>query len=291
MALLATVAAVLAATAPRAPEVVRGPVATQVTRARRDRGLAAGPRRPTQALLVGRRTYRVGAPRDAVVRLTGLVPGRRYPYAVQAGERIVARGSLRTAPPPAGRFRAAVFADHGTGGRRPAGRGAAGGRLAPGRPGHAGRPGLPADPRPAAGAELLPPAAPAPAPRRPRARAGQPRAAALRRPHVPRRPRAARGRALVPGALRVGRAARARLQHLARRPAPPRAASSRGPPRPPSTRASASRCCTTRRTRRRATRSPRACAATCCRCCGATASSCCCSGTCTPTSARCRSTA
>ena len=95
---------------------MRGPVATQVSA----RGATVAWRlgeTAEQALLVGRRTYRVGSPRDAVVRLTGLVPGRRYPYTVQAGGRIVARGSLRTAPPPTGRFRAAVFADHGTGGR------------------------------------------------------------------------------------------------------------------------------------------------------------------------------
>jgi hypothetical protein len=114
MALLATVAAVLAATAP-APAVVRGPVATQVTAHGATVAWRLG-ETADQTLRVGRRTFRVGTPRDAVVRLTGLVPGRRYPYAIQAGDRIVARGSLRAAPPPTGRFRAAVFGDHGTGG-------------------------------------------------------------------------------------------------------------------------------------------------------------------------------
>ncbi len=115
MALLATVRGRAGRRRDTGPEVVRGPVATQVSA----RGATVAWRlgeTAEQALLVGRRTYRVGSPRDAVVRLTGLVPGRRYPYTVQAGGRIVARGSLRTAPPPTGRFRAAVFADHGTGG-------------------------------------------------------------------------------------------------------------------------------------------------------------------------------
>jgi hypothetical protein len=50
-----------------------------------------------------------------VVRVRGLAPGRRYRYTVRAGGAVVARGSLRTAPLPSGRFRAVVYGDYGAG--------------------------------------------------------------------------------------------------------------------------------------------------------------------------------
>ena len=188
---------------------------------------------------------------------------------------------------PAGRFRAAVFGDHGTGGDGAARRGAAGGELAPRRAGRAGRPGLPADPRPAAGAELLPPAAPAAAPRRPRAGARQPRAG-----------RCSGGRTFL-GALELRGAERWYLERygsaalLVLDSNTSLAPGSAAGPLPRAGRggrraapASASRCCTTRPTRRPSDTLAAGLRATCCPCCGATASSCCCSGTCTPTSAR-----
>ena len=146
---------------------------------------------------------------------TASCPGRRYAYAIRAGERIVARGSLRAAPLPAGRFRAAVFGDYGT--VRDAQRASCGWRRAGGPtccvlPGDQVYPltlDLLLEPnlfRPLRPLLRRPPSLPA---------LGNHEQIAAPAAALSSAPRAARRGALVPGALRLGGVPGARLEHLA----------------------------------------------------------------------------
>jgi hypothetical protein len=114
MTLLAALAAALGLTVGGVPGLARGPVITQVTPAGATIAWRLDAPAP-QTLQIGRQTLPAGREANAVVRVRGLAPGRRYRYAVRAGGRVVARGSLRTAPLPGGRFRAVVYGDYGAG--------------------------------------------------------------------------------------------------------------------------------------------------------------------------------
>ena len=58
-----------------------------------------------------------GGERQHSIRVTGLVPGRRYRYAVVVGGNVLARGNFRAAPVGPAHFTFAVVGDFGTGGK------------------------------------------------------------------------------------------------------------------------------------------------------------------------------
>jgi hypothetical protein len=115
----------VAATALAPVAVTRGPVVTQPSPA--GAVVTWSTSRPTTGTLAVRdgagTTMRFAAPVGSTssVRVTGLAPGTRYAYAVDAGGTTLATGSFRTDPGPTGSFSAAAFGDYGDGGTGEAG--------------------------------------------------------------------------------------------------------------------------------------------------------------------------
>ena len=105
-------AIVLASLAP--VHVTRGPVVTQATPSGAHIAYTTDRRAPGSLAIDGRELP-VAAGTDHRVTVTGLAPGRRYPYVIREGGATIARGTLRTDPGPGGSFRAAVFGDYGEG--------------------------------------------------------------------------------------------------------------------------------------------------------------------------------
>ncbi len=114
---LVAIAASVAAVAGSGAELARPPVVTQV--GARGGVITWSTTAPAPAVLtLGGRVRSVASTTRASIAVDGLVPGRRYAYAVRAGVRVLARGSFRTAPRATGRaarFTAAVFGDSGSG--------------------------------------------------------------------------------------------------------------------------------------------------------------------------------
>jgi hypothetical protein len=106
-------AAVLAIAAPAA--LTRGPVVTQPSPTGAVVSWSMARPAPSSVRIDGRTVFGATA-RSPRIRLAGLAPGRRYAYAIGSGGHVLARGSLRTAPPPTGTFTAAVFGDYGSSG-------------------------------------------------------------------------------------------------------------------------------------------------------------------------------
>jgi acid phosphatase type 7 len=94
--------------------VTRGPVVTQATQTGAhvafltDRAVAGDVR-------IDGRDVRGPVTKDHRIVVSGLQPGRRYPYQLIAGGRQIGDGSFRTDPGPGGSFRAVVFGDYGEG--------------------------------------------------------------------------------------------------------------------------------------------------------------------------------
>jgi len=95
--------------------LTRGPVAESVTQ--RTAVISFHTAAPDHALV----RLDTGAVGDAgtgvehVARLSGLTPGRRYTYTVEAGSAVLAEGRFRAAPNRAARFTFAVVGDFGSG--------------------------------------------------------------------------------------------------------------------------------------------------------------------------------
>jgi calcineurin-like phosphoesterase family protein len=103
------------AAAVAAAALTRGPVVESVTRRTAIVSFrTAAPERATVVLRNGARVD-AGGGVDHVARLTGLIPGRRYAYAVRASGGTLARGRFRAAPAGGASFTFAVVGDFGSG--------------------------------------------------------------------------------------------------------------------------------------------------------------------------------
>jgi hypothetical protein len=103
------------AAAVAAVALTRGPVAESVTQRSAIVAFRTAPATHASVQLRGGARIDAGNGVDHVVRLTGLTPGRRYAYSVEAGSAVLAEGRFRAAPAGAARFTFAVVGDFGTG--------------------------------------------------------------------------------------------------------------------------------------------------------------------------------